>query len=426
VLHKLSRGGARQIHSAIDDIFENLKVRALGPQAIKGKRLYVGFRRDTSIPGIFEGAAREEGIRPDLDLLDSLTRVAGNYIDGTASRAKAKVTNAIDSWLREQSAVKKPATEDALREKLRESLDSIWKEMTTHVETILDTEASQARNVSLMDGIVKVNALRGIDDPVVYFVIVRDTKTCQECKRLHLLDDMKTPRVWRLSEVGHDYHQRGEDNPKIGGLHPHCRCTMVTLLPGFGFKDDGGLGFIAPGHDEYEKQRGMEKSEALVKSPVRFNPTTGWTRDITEEPPFGDMQAQGVTQIGPGLFVHKHGYTPHAPYTRYYLTSSPDADFAPDHDEKHYPVLAVVGGDVQNDGAFGMTSFAVHPAHTGKGYGSALLAHVAQRHGRVFSTGTVSDQATAAFNKLSPKFDVKLGAPNTEEPHEIRVRPTRR
>jgi len=36
---------------------------------------------------------------------------------------------------------------------------------------------------------------------------------------------------------------------------------MVTLLPGFGFKADGALGFIAPGHDEFEKQRGMEKSE---------------------------------------------------------------------------------------------------------------------------------------------------------------------
>jgi hypothetical protein len=106
-IHRLSRGGTKQIHAAVEDLFENLKLRALGPAAVKGKRLYVGYRRDLSIPGIFETAAREEGIRPDLDLLDSLSRVASNYIDATKERAKAKVTNAIDSWLRQQSTAKK-------------------------------------------------------------------------------------------------------------------------------------------------------------------------------------------------------------------------------------------------------------------------------------------------------------------------------
>jgi hypothetical protein len=123
-----------------------------------------------------------------------------------------------------------------MREKLRVHLDDVMKEMATHVEAIVDTEASNARNVSLMDGIVRINAARGIDDPVVYFVVVRDNVTCDECIKLHLLKDKRTPRVWKLSEVGQGYHKRGDDHPKIGGLHPHCRCTMVTLLPGFGFK----------------------------------------------------------------------------------------------------------------------------------------------------------------------------------------------
>jgi hypothetical protein len=123
-----------------------------------------------------------------------------------------------------------------MREKLRTHLDDVMKEMGTHVEAIVDTEASNARNVSLMDGIVRINAVRGIDDPVVYFVVVRDNVTCPECIKLHLLEDKRTPRVWKLSEVGQGYHKRGDDHPKIGGLHPHCRCTMVTLLPGFGFK----------------------------------------------------------------------------------------------------------------------------------------------------------------------------------------------
>jgi hypothetical protein len=252
-IHRLSKGGTKDIHAAVEGLFDNLKVRALGPTAVKGKRLYVGFRRDLSLPGIFETAAREEGTRPDLDLLDSLVRVAGNYIDATKERAKAKVANAIDSWLREQSTSKKPASKDDMRAKLREHLDDVLQETTTAIETILDTEATGTRNVSLMDGIIRMNAARGIDDPVVYFIIVRDNVTCDECIRLHLLKDGRTPRVWKLSEVGHAYHKRGDENPKINGLHPHCRCTMVTLLPGFGFKA-GSLGFVSPGWDEYAHQ----------------------------------------------------------------------------------------------------------------------------------------------------------------------------
>jgi hypothetical protein len=255
-IHRLSKGGTKLIHGAVEDLFENLKLRALGPDTVKGKRMYVGFRRDLSLPGIFETAAREEGISPDLDLLDSLIRVASNYLDATKARAKAKVTHAIDAWLRSASTAKAAASKEDLRDKLAEHLDDVWQELTSHVEAILDTEASNVRNVSLMDGIVRMNAARGIDDPVVYFIVVHDNDTCAECRKLHLLKDGRTPRVWKLSEVGHGYHQRGDDHPKIGGLHPHCRCTMVTLLPGFGFKADGALGYISPGHDEFEEQRG--------------------------------------------------------------------------------------------------------------------------------------------------------------------------
>jgi hypothetical protein len=42
------------------------------------------------------------------------------------------------------------------------------------VKRILDTEASNARNMGSLDGIIKVNAFSGIEDPIVYFVVVRD------------------------------------------------------------------------------------------------------------------------------------------------------------------------------------------------------------------------------------------------------------
>jgi hypothetical protein len=71
------------------------------------------------------------------------------------------------------------------------------------------------------------------------------------------MPDLVTPRVWKLSEIGFGYHKKGENNPKIAGLHPHCRCGLAFLAPGFGFKG-GQVSWIGEGHDEYKAQRGQK------------------------------------------------------------------------------------------------------------------------------------------------------------------------
>lgn len=78
---------------------------------------------------------------------------------------------------------------------------------------------------------------------------------CSECKKLHLLPDEQTPRVWKMSEVGAGYHKKGDPAPKVGGLHPHDRCTIQTLPPGYGF-EGGRITYIGKDHDEFAKQRG--------------------------------------------------------------------------------------------------------------------------------------------------------------------------
>jgi hypothetical protein len=104
----------------------------------------------------------------------------------------------------------------------------------------------------MMD-ISRVAAGIGDNDPTVFFVVVKDDKTCNECTRLHLNPD-GTPRVLKFSELKQGYHKRGEDNPSAFGLHPHCRCTLTYLSKGFGFKA-GRVAYIREGHDEYAKQR---------------------------------------------------------------------------------------------------------------------------------------------------------------------------
>jgi hypothetical protein len=133
-------------------------------------------------------------------------------------------------------------------------LAGLWGKVTADVTRIVDTEATGARNLGTAEGIVKVAASAGESDPNVFFVVVRDLALCDECERLHLLKDSPVPRVWKLSQIASGYHKRGDASPSMGGLHPHCRCTLAYLSRGYGFDGDGGVKFIAFDHDEFARQ----------------------------------------------------------------------------------------------------------------------------------------------------------------------------
>lgn len=247
----LGKGAVRAIERAVDEVFDRAKVRTLGPQSIS-KRLYIGYNPDLTLPGIFGAASREEGVIPNLETLAQILKITGSYIDSTRERTKARVVKEVQSFLTEAFHA---GEEVDIKTVLGGKLTEVWQDARTAMRKIIDSEANNTKNVGILEGIVKINASAGIDDPKVYFVVVRDRDLCDECRRLHLMPDGRTPRVWKLSELGHGYHKKGEAEPKLGGLHPHCRCTLVTLMPGYGFDPRGFVAFIGTGHDEYAAQR---------------------------------------------------------------------------------------------------------------------------------------------------------------------------
>jgi hypothetical protein len=258
----LSKAVLKAIGTEVDEVFDRISDRFLGtkyvPHGIEFKVM--------TLEDFFKDIAEREGIDPDKDSLSTLKDIAESYLDSARERAKAQVTQSIQQVMREAILTGDvPNIEVALEG----ALTKVWGDVTTHVHTILDSEINTARNVSIMEGITEYNASIGVDDPIVFFVIVRDNNVCSECIRLHMMPDGVTPRVWKLSEVGSGYHKKGDPNPKISGLHPHCRCIMTTLLPNFGFNSSGMVTFIGNGHDEFAKQRGMAKSEGLVKSTTK-------------------------------------------------------------------------------------------------------------------------------------------------------------
>lgn len=249
----LSRAAIRQIGFAVDGVFDKVAARYLGPDTLRSwgdKQISVGYRPGLTLPELYASSARDERSKPAEDVMESLARIAKGYLDATKEKTKARVVANVDRFLRDADV------DTDLDTVLTGHLNDVFGEAKREVIRILDTENTHARNLGAMEGITKVNASMGIEDPVVYFIVVKDKDLCEECEYLHtLMDKPLTPKVWKLSEVRAGYHHRGDENPKLGGLHPHCRCSMATLMPGYGFKG-GAVSFISLGHDEFKKQRG--------------------------------------------------------------------------------------------------------------------------------------------------------------------------
>lgn len=77
------------------------------------------------------------------------------------------------------------------------------------------------------------------------------------------MPDGITPRLWKLSEVGSGYHRKGDESPKLGGLHPNCFTGEMKL-----HTDKGMISFA-------ELHRNQEKVQVCVDKRAKINKKTG-------------------------------------------------------------------------------------------------------------------------------------------------------
>jgi len=250
----LGSGAVKIIQKAIDRLFDLIKGKYLGPGAVKRwETKGIAFDRSMSLPGMFEAASQAESTIPNTQRLNQLIEIADSYFESTRERTKAQAVHEIGSFLQDAHAGK---IDTDLFTVLEGKLGEIYGQATSSISTIIGAETNKAKNIGLLDGIFKVNAADGVEDPTVFWVIVRDQYCCDECYKLHMLPNGITPRVWKISEATNGYHKKGQDFPSIEGLHPHCRCQITTLLPGYGFNSTGYVTFVSSDWDEYKHQRG--------------------------------------------------------------------------------------------------------------------------------------------------------------------------
>ena len=246
----LTKGVIKLIHQAVDSTYDAVVSKFLERPPF-GKQIRIGWTPKETLGSIFRAASLEERTKADESVLSNLLDIAVGYVDASRSRTKSQVVQAVEAWMNDAHARGVTAPVETV---LGGQLHKIFGEAQRSMHRILDSEATTARNLGTLDGIIAINTASGVEDPIVYKVVVRDADLCETCRRLHLLPDGVTPRVWKLSELTHGYGSKDDDAPTIGPQHPHCRCSIVTVMEGYGFDASGHIDYIAPGHDEYKKQ----------------------------------------------------------------------------------------------------------------------------------------------------------------------------
>lgn len=250
----LPTAAVKVIENAVERTFARAKARFSGsiPPGTP-KHLVLTLNPSMSVVNLFKLAAKAEGVKPNEDLIHPIVKIGLSYLDATKEKAKAKTIHAVQAFLHDAQS---KGVDTDLETVLQGELSGLWGQIFNDVKRIVNTEVNSAKNMSILDALTKINSSSGINDPTIYWVCVHDNALCQECKRLHLMPDLKTPRVWRLSEVGSGYHKIGDLNPKMS-LHPSDRCQIATVLLGYGFNPAGEIEYKSPGYDVLKVQRGI-------------------------------------------------------------------------------------------------------------------------------------------------------------------------
>jgi hypothetical protein len=249
----LSSSDKESINSLVEDVFDRIAIQFIGeiPRLKHKKLLIFNTKPNYGLSNLYVEAMHNKA--PNIieaDALKSLLETSYGYVDSLKHKTRSNISEAVDGLVKEAKVRGTKVTEDQLNDVIGEEMGKA----RSHLKAIAESESTKIRNVGSAMTISRVAASTGDPDPSVFFVVVRDGKTCEECTRLHL-NDNGTPRVWKFSELKQGYHKRSEDFPSAFGLHPHCRCTLTYLSPGFGFNKEGRVTYITQKHDEFSAQR---------------------------------------------------------------------------------------------------------------------------------------------------------------------------
>lgn len=248
----LSIRAVEAIERMIGDRFDKIGMQFLGlvPKIAKTKNIVFSSAKNSLTSLFLQALGTRDPNNDEEETLKVILRIADGYVGALKKRTQARVIQDINAYMLEQNAKHESVSLNETKKIFRNEMDKAGK----HFKLISNTESNKTVNTGTALQISKVGASNGEEDPTVFFIVVKDDVTGPEEFVLHLLPDRNTPRVWKLSEIGHEYHKKGDADPKMAGLHPNCRCKLTYLAEGFGF-EDGKVTWKGLEHNEFEIQR---------------------------------------------------------------------------------------------------------------------------------------------------------------------------
>lgn len=187
----------------------------------------------------------------EQEAMKDIARETEGYMDALRIKTKTKILGNLNSYVIDRRNQGQAPSPKVLQSKIKTE----FKSANSHLVKIAEAEGTKTRNVSNAMNIKRMGETSGNPDPTVIFSVLKDKFTCAECLRVHFLSDGVTPRPFKLSEVKHEYHKKGEDTCSLWGLHPNCRCTLTIVPKGFGFKQ-GRIAFVDLGYDFLKDMEG--------------------------------------------------------------------------------------------------------------------------------------------------------------------------
>jgi hypothetical protein len=250
----LSSKARAGIEASIAKLFDSMAYDLLGYMPGPGKKIIFSSRKPTySLLNLFlESLGNRTPSERERDYAKTMIQNAANYVTALRDRTKSAIAESVDDHVQKETSKGRKASAAMINDIVARELNKA----KSHLQLIAEAETTKVRNGAVSAEIERVGKSMNIQDPSVYFVVIKDGKTCKYCLTNHFMPDRATPKVMKLSDVKKTYlttQERKDGLCSIAGQHPHCRCSMVFLAPGFGF-DGGRMTWVGYGHDEYARQ----------------------------------------------------------------------------------------------------------------------------------------------------------------------------
>jgi hypothetical protein len=253
-MYGISSQSKEQIDKVVGDLFDKAALRFLGnlPKLQHKKTMLIGFEQSINLANLFVQSMDNKWLNNiENDVLKGILSGAASYIEILKNKTSNNIIQRIEGLAREARVGNEKIPETEINKVIEDELGKA----RSGLETIAASESTKARNLGMTLDITRAAAVDGDKDPVIGFAGIYDDRTCKECKRLFLMPDEVTPRLWYISECSAGYFKRGDAVPSILGLHPFCRHTPFMIPSDWGFNESGYLTFIGIGHNALEEQR---------------------------------------------------------------------------------------------------------------------------------------------------------------------------